>query len=149
MGRGRRAVMWAPRFRGQAASAAFEAICPDDLFDHADSQTLLKAAKLTPVPTPLINRAIFIGQANIFGVFLNGALEKAFAAFAGAHTVVLAGRVVTADRAEQGGGLLGVIGAAGGFAGAVATAGCGPDGGRYGGWTHTCLRTLGTPEIKD
>jgi len=43
---------------------------------HADTQTLLKAAVLAAVASPLVHRTVLTGQTHIFGVFLHGALER-------------------------------------------------------------------------
>ena len=70
------------------------------LFDHADGETLLEAAKLAAIAAPLIDGAVSIGQTDVLRSFLDGPLEESLAALAGADAVVLAGRVVAANPAE-------------------------------------------------
>lgn len=70
------------------------------LFDHADGEAFLEAAKLAAVASALIHRAVALGETHVLGALLDGALEEAFAAFAGAHAVVLARRVVAAHGAQ-------------------------------------------------
>lgn len=43
---------------------------------HADTQTLLEAAVLAAVASPLVHRTVLTGQAHILGVFLHGALGR-------------------------------------------------------------------------
>lgn len=43
---------------------------------HANTQTLLKAAVLAAVASPLVHRTALTGQTHILGVFLHGALER-------------------------------------------------------------------------
>lgn len=43
---------------------------------HANAQTLLKAAVLAAVASPLVHRTVLTGQTHILGVFLHGALQK-------------------------------------------------------------------------
>lgn len=43
---------------------------------HPHAQTLLKAAVLAAVASPLVHRTVLTGQTDILGVFLHGALEK-------------------------------------------------------------------------
>lgn len=43
---------------------------------HANTQTLLKAAVLAAVASPLVHRTVLTGQTHILGVFLHGALER-------------------------------------------------------------------------
>jgi hypothetical protein len=61
----------------------------------------LKTAELTPVPPAFVHCAVLVCQADIFGVLLDGSLEEALAAFTRADTVVLAGRVITANSTEK------------------------------------------------
>lgn len=42
---------------------------------HAHSQTLLKAAVLAAVASPLVHRTVLAGQTHILGVFLHSALQ--------------------------------------------------------------------------
>jgi len=44
--------------------------------DHAHTQTLLKAAVLAAVASPLVHRTVLTGQTHILGVFLHGALWR-------------------------------------------------------------------------
>ena len=85
------------------------------LLDHADGQALLEAAELAPVPPPLVDGAVLVGQADVLGVLLHSPLEETLAALARPHSVVLAGGVVAAHGAQQP-GRLGALGgpAAGG-----------------------------------
>ena len=86
----------------QTAPSALQPISSHHLFDHAHSETLLKPTKLAPVTTTLVDRTVFVGQANILGVLLNCPLEEALAAFTGSNPVVLTRGIVTAHRAEEG-----------------------------------------------
>lgn len=43
---------------------------------HADTQTLLKAAVLAAVASPLVHRTVLAGQTHILGVFLHSALKR-------------------------------------------------------------------------
>lgn len=43
--------------------------------DHSNAETLLKTAKLTSVPSPLIHRTVFVGETHIFSIFLHCALS--------------------------------------------------------------------------
>lgn len=43
---------------------------------HADAETLLKAAVLAAIASPLVHRTVLTGQTHILGIFLNGALRK-------------------------------------------------------------------------
>ena len=54
-----------------------------------------------PVPSPFVDRAVPVRQADILCILLNGALEESLASLARAHAVVLAGGVVAADGAQQ------------------------------------------------
>lgn len=42
---------------------------------HAHTQTLLKAAVLAAVASPLVHRTVLAGQTHILGVFLHSALQ--------------------------------------------------------------------------
>ena len=57
---GRRRLIQAARLSRQAAAAALEAVRADNLLHHADGETLLEAAKLAPVPPPLVHRAVLV-----------------------------------------------------------------------------------------
>ena len=99
-GRGGRSVLRTFGLGRQATAAAFETVGSHDLLDHADSEAFLEAAELTPISSAFVHRAVLVRQADILGVLLDGSLEEALAALAGADTVVLAGRVIPADGAE-------------------------------------------------
>lgn len=43
---------------------------------HANTQTLLKAAVLAAVTSPLVHRTVLAGQTHILGVFLHSALRR-------------------------------------------------------------------------
>lgn len=43
---------------------------------HAHAQTLLEAAVLAAVASPLVHRTVLTGQTHILGVFLHGALQR-------------------------------------------------------------------------
>ena len=45
-------------------------------FHHAYGKTFLKSTELTSVSSSFVNWAIFVGEANIFGIFLYGSLLK-------------------------------------------------------------------------
>ena len=85
----------------QPTSPALQSVRPDHLLDHADGETLLKPAELTPISTPLVHRAVLVCQANVLCILLDCSLEETFAAFAGSNPVVLAGGVVAAHCAEE------------------------------------------------
>lgn len=87
-------------FRGQATSSTFEGVRPYDFFHHTDGEALLESAELTAVPSSLVYRAGFVGQADVLGALLDGPLEEALAALAGTDSVVLASGGVPADGAE-------------------------------------------------
>ena len=70
-----------PRLCRQPPAATFKSVGPNNLFHHAHVHALLEAAKLTPVAPPFVDRAVFIGQADILGALLYGALEKSLTAF--------------------------------------------------------------------
>lgn len=42
--------------------------------DHSHCQTLLEATELASISPPLVHRAVFVGKADILGIFLNCAL---------------------------------------------------------------------------
>ena len=85
----------------QPTSPALQSVRPDHLLDHADGETLLKPAELTPISTPLVHRAVLVCQANVLCILLDCSLEETFAAFAGDDPVVKAGGLVLADVADQ------------------------------------------------
>ena len=89
------------RLRRQPASPALQPVRPDHLLDHSDGQTLLKPTELTPVTTSLVDRTVLVCQADVLCILLDRPLEESLAALAGSNPVVLAGRVVAADRAEE------------------------------------------------
>lgn len=88
------------RFRRQAPAAPLETICPNTLSHHSYINALFVSAKLTPVAPPFIHLAIHGARANIFGVFLNGTLKKAFAPLAGSDAIMLTGCIVTANSTD-------------------------------------------------
>lgn len=45
-------------------------------FHHAHTQTLLEAAVLAAVASPLVHRTVLTGQTHVLGVFLHGALQR-------------------------------------------------------------------------
>ena len=71
------------RFSRQPAAPSFQAVRANHLLHHTDKHALLEATKLAPVSPSLVNWAIFVGQTDVFGRFLDGSLEKTFATFAG------------------------------------------------------------------
>ena len=73
---------------------------------HADVETLLEPAELTPVPPSLVHRTALVRQTDVLGVLLDGPLEEALAALAGPDPVVLTGGIVATDGTEQGGRLV-------------------------------------------
>ena len=87
--------------RRQPASPALQPVRSHHFLDHADGETLLEPTELAPVSSPLVHRAVLVGQADVLCILLNCPLEEALAALAGAHAVVLAGRVVAAHGAQQ------------------------------------------------
>ena len=97
---GRCRLVEAARLGGQTAAATLQAVRTHNLLHHANAQALLKTAELTSVSSAFVHRAVLVRQADILGVLLDGSLEEALAALAGADTVVLAGRVIPADGAE-------------------------------------------------
>ena len=104
--------MIAPGFGWKTTSPALETVCPHHLLHHAHHQTFLEPTELAPVPPSFVHRAALVGQTDIFRVLLDSSLEESLAALAGPHSVVLAGGVVTTDRALQGG--VGGVGQTGG-----------------------------------
>ena len=99
-GRRGRGLLGTPGLRRQSAPAALQAVRPHHLLDHAHGQALLEPAELAPVPSPLVHRAVLVGQANVLGVLLDRPLEEALAALTGPDPVVLTRRVVSADRTQ-------------------------------------------------
>ena len=95
-------VLGALGLGGKTTSPALETVGPHHLLDHPGPQTLLEPAELTPVPPSLVHRTALVRQTDVLGVLLDGPLEEALAALAGADPVVLTGGVVTADGALQG-----------------------------------------------
>ena len=71
------------------------------LLDHADSQALVEAAELAPVPRPLVDRAVLVPMADVPGIPLDGPLEETLASFARSCPVVPTDGVVAAHCAEQ------------------------------------------------
>ena len=100
-----RCLLVTPGLCGQATPPALEAVRPHHLLHHPHHQALLEAAELATVPSSLVHRAVLVRETNILGVLLDRPLEESLAALTGADAVVLAGCVVTAHGAQQGGGL--------------------------------------------
>ena len=94
--------MTAPWFGRKTTSPPLQPVSPHHLLHHPHRQTLLEPAELTPVPPSLVHRTALVRQTDVLGVLLDGPLEEALAALAGADPVVLTGGVVTADGALQG-----------------------------------------------
>ena len=87
----------------KTTSPTLERVCPNNLLDHPDGETLLEPAELAPVPPPLVHGAVLVRQTDVLGVLLNSSLEEALAALAGPHAVMLARGVVSAHGAKQSG----------------------------------------------
>ena len=104
--------MVTPGFGGKTTSPALETVRPYHLLHHPHHQAFLEPTELTSVPPSFVHRAALVSQTDIFSVLLDSSLEESLAALAGPHSVVLAGGVVTTDRALQGG--VGGVGQAGG-----------------------------------
>lgn len=49
--------------------------CKPTFFDHPHDKALLEATVLAPVSPSLINGAVFVGKADVLGVFLNSSLQ--------------------------------------------------------------------------
>ena len=94
-------VLGALGLRGKTTSPALESVCPNNLLDHPDGETLLEPAELAAVPPPLVHGAVLVRQTDVLGVLLNSSLEEALAALAGPHAVVLTRGVVPAHGAKQ------------------------------------------------
>lgn len=45
-------------------------------FNHPHDKTLLETTVLAPIPPSFINRTVFVGKADVLGVFLNSPLQK-------------------------------------------------------------------------
>ena len=75
------------------------------LLDHADSQALVEAAGLAPVPRPLVDRAVLVPMADVPGIPLDGPLEETLASLARSRPVVPTDGVVAAHCTQQVSGL--------------------------------------------
>lgn len=51
-------------------------MCSLTFLHHAHTETLLEAAVLAAVASPLVHRTVLTGQTHILGVLLHGALER-------------------------------------------------------------------------
>lgn len=60
-------------------------------------ETFLESAKLTPIPPPFVHRTVPICHANIFCSSLYSALEKSFAPFTSADSIMLTSCRVTTN----------------------------------------------------
>ena len=65
-----------PKCRDGVDDHALRCACSLTFLHHADTQTLLKAAVLAAVASPLVHRTVLTGQTHILGVFLHGALRR-------------------------------------------------------------------------
>ena len=93
--------MVAPGLSWKTTSPALETVRPHHLLHHPHHQALLEPTELTSVPPSFVHRAALVCQTDIFSVLLDSSLEESLAALAGSDPVVLAGGIVSTDRAEQ------------------------------------------------
>ena len=96
-GAGRAAALRA-LLRGQAAAAAAQRVAPHHFGTHALAQTLLEAAVLAAIAAALVDRAVAVRDAHVFGILLHRPLEEAFAALKSAHAVMQTLQTQCADR---------------------------------------------------
>ena len=95
-------LLVAPWFRRKPPSPPLQTVRPHHLLHHPHGQTLLEAAELATVSSPLVHRAVLVRQADVLGVLLHCPLEEALAALAGADAIVLARSIVPTHGTQQG-----------------------------------------------
>lgn len=98
--RGWRLLLGASRLGRESTSTTLQTICSHYFLHHAHCQTFLESAKLAPIPSSLVHRAVLVGQAHIFGILLDGALKKTFTTFTSPHPIVLASRIITTNSTQ-------------------------------------------------
>ena len=94
-------ILTSPWFCWKTTSPTLQTISSHHLFDHSHCQTLLEATKLTSISPPFVHRAIFIRQADVFCILLDGSLEETLATLASSDPIVLTRCMVSANCTQE------------------------------------------------